>query len=136
MKVKSFNSTKQIVLLLLAIAMLFTSTFIASANTNRKTNRIDGNNVVSQAYTGTHKVSISSAAGANTGSVRGTHTITYRAEIKAGTGLNVYQASESFGGAGGMIIKNNLHVVDYAKGKHIYKFTGAGTFIVNTKAHN
>lgn len=136
MKNKLLNSTKKAAFLLLATVMMLSTTFIASANTNAKKSTINRSEVISRAYTDSHKVFISSTAGKNTGSIRGSHTITYRAEKVKNSGVYVYKKTESFGGTGDIIIFTNLHLVDYAKGRHVYKFTGEGSFVVNTFAHN
>lgn len=91
MKNKLLNSTKKAAFLLLATVMMLSTTFIASANTNAKKSTINRSEVISRAYTDSHKVFISSTAGKNTGSIRGSHTITYRAEKVKNSGVYVYK---------------------------------------------
>ncbi len=116
-------------------ALLCSSVVIANAATDRKETSINGGNVVSTAYAGRTKATISSMAGSGTGSVQGTHTITYRSQATSSSSMIVRTSSSSFGGTGGTIIKDNLYLVDYSAGRHIYNFTGVGSFTVNTKAY-
>lgn len=121
--------------LLFVAALLCSSVVIANAATDRKETSINGGNVVSTAYAGRTKATISSMAGSGTGSVQGTHTITYRSQATSSSSMIVRTSSSSFGGTGGTIIKENLYLVDYSAGIHIYNFTGVGSFTVNTKAY-
>ena len=135
MKSKKIISLKRCTAIFFAIAILCSSAIVASAATDRKETKIDGSTVVSTAYASRTKATISSMAGSGTGSVQGTHTMTYRAQATSSSSMAKKSVSEGFGGTGGMIIKDNLYLVDYSAGKHVYKFTGAGEFTANTKAY-
>lgn len=135
MKKTKVNFLKRFSAIVFVIAILCSSAVAASAATDRRENKVDGNTVVSTAYAARTKATISSMAGSGTGSVRGTHTITYRAQATSSSSMTVKSSSSSFGGTGGMIIKDNLYLVDYSAGKHVYKFTGTGSLTVNSKAY-
>lgn len=121
--------------LIFAAALLCSSVVAANAATDRKETSINGGNVISTAYASRTKASISSMAGSGIGSVQGTHTMTYRAQATSSSSMTVKSTSSSFGGTGGTIMKDNLYLVDYTSGKHVYNFTGVGSFKVNTKAY-
>lgn len=118
-----------------AIAVLCSSALAVNAATDRQEDNINGSNVISTAFAYRTKASISSMAGSGTGSVQGTHTMTYRAQATSSSSMTVKSSSSSFGGTGGMIMKDNLYLVDYTAGKHVYNFTSIGSFTVNTKAY-
>lgn len=118
-----------------AIAVLSSSVFAASAATDRQKINVGGNNLVSTSIANRNTAYISSMAGDNTGSVQGTHTMTYRSQETKSSTMAVKTITKTFGGTGGDIMKNNQYLVDYAAGKHTYTISGFGSYTANTKAY-
>lgn len=118
-----------------AIAVMSSSVFAASAATDRQEINVGGNNLISTSTANRTVAYISSMAGSNTGSVQGTHTMTYRSQETRSSTMSVKTVTKTFGGTGGDIMKNNQYLVDYASGKHTYNISGFGSYTANTKAY-
>ncbi|MGN0455779.1 MAG: hypothetical protein ACI4F2_02865 [Acutalibacteraceae bacterium] len=135
MKKNKINFIKRFSAIFFSAVILCSSAVAVSATTDRHEDKVNGNTVISTAYASRNKATISSMAGSDTGSVQGTHTITYRAQATSTSSMQVKSETKTFGGTGGMIIKDGLYLVDYSSGKHVYQFTGTGSLTVNSKAY-
>lgn len=118
-----------------AIAVLSSTVLVASAATDRQEINVGGNNLISTASASRSVAFISSMAGSGTGSVQGTHTMTYRSQETSAASMSTKTVNGSFGGTGGSIRRGDQYLVDYAAGRHTYNISGYGSYTANTKAY-
>ena len=135
MKNKNHNFLKRIIAVFCMVTVACSSAIAVSAATDRHQDTVNGATYISTAYASRTKATISSMAGSGAGSVQGTHTITYRAQVTSYSSMTVQSSTAPFGGTGGSIIKNNLYLVDYSSGKHVYNITSTGSLTVYSTAY-